>query len=209
MKIHPALLATPMALVFRLWAASLRKRGDRMDIFREHQDKKIPAIACTWHEDLFSIIALSLVSGVRPVSIISQSRDGELITRVAGKLGITAARGSSSRGGMKALKAMRRHIVEQGMTGSITVDGPRGPRRKVKEGAIYLAHKIGARILPVRASVKHKKTFNSWDKFQLPMPFTRVDYVFGEPYSIQVERMTSEILKQECLKLEEILNGLV
>ena len=116
--------------------------------------------------------------------MVSQSRDGDLIARVAHDQGIGSVRGSSSRGGTAALRAMARAMKDNGLCGGITPDGPRGPRYVLQPGALLVARLAGALIVPVALGFSRKKIFSSWDAFQLPWPFARARLVFGEPVSL-------------------------
>ena len=113
--------------------------------------------------------------------MVSQSRDGDIIARVAHDQGIAAVRGSTSRGGTGAIRALARAMKEHGLAGGITPDGPRGPRCVLQPGALLAARLAGALIVPVGLGFSRKKVFASWDAFQLPSPFARARLVFGEP----------------------------
>lgn len=113
--------------------------------------------------------------------MVSQSRDGDLIARVAHNQGIASVRGSSSRGGAAAARAMARAMKDRRLCGGITPDGPRGPRYVLQPGSLLVARLAGALIVPVALGFSRKKVFSSWDAFQLPRPFARARLVFGEP----------------------------
>ena len=102
----------------------------------------------------------------------SQNKDGELIAHCIRRFGYGAARGSSSRGGLRALIEMAHHIRNGGDC-AFTIDGPRGPRYVAQDGAVLLAHKSKAAIFCFHISMKHRIQLNSWDHFQIPCPFTR------------------------------------
>ena len=101
----------------------------------------------------------------------SLNRDGEAIAQCIQKFGYGAARGSSSRGGFRALAEMARE-VRHGRDCAFTIDGPRGPKYIAKQGPVLLALKTGAAIFCFHISMKHKIQLKSWDEFQIPMPFT-------------------------------------
>ena len=101
----------------------------------------------------------------------SMNLDGEAIAQCIQRLGYGAARGSSSRGGFRALAEMARHI-RNGRDAAFTIDGPRGPRYVAKQGPVLLAFKTGAAIYCFHISMKHKIQLKSWDEFQIPLPFT-------------------------------------
>ncbi len=107
------------------------------------------------------------------VILISRSFDGELITRILLKFGFGAVRGSSSRGAREGLLGLKR-IIENGRTAIFTADGPRGPIYQTKMGPIKLAQSTGAPIGAFHLEPEHAWTINSWDRFLVPKPFTRI-----------------------------------
>lgn len=163
-------------------------------------ENKTPFILAVWHDEIFSCIHAK--QNAKIVTVVSQSKDGEYLARVLENIGFATARGSSSRGGLSAMIQAARYIKKEGYSACISVDGPRGPRHEVKEGAVFLAHRVKAPIVPMRAVMTRGKVFNSWDRFQLPWPFSTVTIYFGEPYYIEAEELNAEVLKQECDKLK-------
>lgn len=129
--------------------------------------------------------------------MISRSADGEVIAGVANRTGWYTVRGSSSRGGRAALHEMIERLKETGLAAHI-LDGPRGPAGIVKPGVIYLANAAGAVIVPFYASARSAWYFNSWDRFMLPKPFTRVTIRFGDMISC------SDISSQEDFEQKRI-----
>ena len=193
-------------LVFRAWALTLRTEHHGMRAVHEAKGDGRYVFAI-WHDELFSMAAQCRRYPM--VTIVSQSSDGEILARVLERLGMVCARGSSSRGGLKALVGAVREMRDNGRQAVITVDGPRGPRHEVKEGVIYLAHKTGARLVPVRAFVSRAHVFTrAWDRFQLPWPFCRVRYEWGEPYAVEVDTLDAGALGRETRKLKERLDAL-
>lgn len=138
-----------------------------------------PVLFVFWHDRLLH--ACYRLSRERLVMMVSQSRDGDIIARVAHDQGIASVRGSSSRGGTAALRALARAMKEHGRCGGITPDGPRGPRHVLQAGALVASRLAGAAIVPVGLGFSRKKVFASWDAFQLPWPFARARLVFGAP----------------------------
>jgi lysophospholipid acyltransferase (LPLAT)-like uncharacterized protein len=119
----------------------------------------------------------------------SRNTDGEYIARVIRRLGYGTARGSSSRGGRRALVEMIRELRNNKDIG-FTIDGPRGPRYVAKPGAVWIAAKTGDGIFPFHLSPEKSWVFDSWDHFHIPKPFTRVLILMGPP--IFVDRDSSE-----------------
>jgi hypothetical protein len=135
--------------------------------------------------------------------MISQSSDGKIVAGVAERSGWNTVRGSSSKDGMVALKKMIANLKESKLAAHI-VDGPRGPSGKVKAGVIRLAHATDAVIVPFFVSAEKAWHFNSWDKFLLPKPFTRVLLHFGK--MTKFDRVKDkELFEKQRKSLEEIM----
>lgn len=117
------------------------------------------------------------------VVITSQNFDGEWIAGIIRRFGYGTARGSSSRGGARALVQMRRDLAS-GRAVAFTVDGPRGPARVPQPGAVFLAGATGAPILPFHIEVDRAWTMSSWDRTQVPKPFSTAAVVIGSPLRI-------------------------
>lgn len=207
MKIDPVLVAPPLTILYRLWIRSLRYRMvSGRERLQAAVDSGRPVMLAIWHEELFALTGLGItLMRDRLATVVSDSRDGELIARVLVRIGFETARGSSTRGGLKALQQLRRSM-EQGRIGVITVDGPRGPRQKVKDGAVYLAQRAGALLFPVRSRLSRLHVFErSWDHFQLPMPFSACDVHLGEPLEFPEGKLDAEALAGGNRRLEEAM----
>jgi len=209
MRIKPNLISPALTLLYRAWAGSIRYDDcGELHVILDALAIGRPVMLAIWHAELFSLIGygISRLDG-KVATVVSDSRDGEIIAQVLERIGYGTARGSSTRGGLKALIALRRYI-DQGRIGVITVDGPRGPRHKVKDGAVYLAHKTGALLFPVRSRPAVKHVFeHSWDRFELPMPFCRCPVHFGAPLEFSGDKPTPELLDQGKLRLEVALHA--
>lgn len=136
--------------------------------------------------------------------MISQSRDGELISRFINYMGIKSIRGSSTRGGKGAFMNLARQI-RRGYHAAITPDGPKGPRYIAQKGAIYLSKISRAPIVPVTYNARRKKVFNSWDRFLFPLPFSRVIVIYGDPIVVP-EDADSRMIEEKRFELERSLN---
>jgi len=151
-------------------------------------------IYCLWHRAV--ILATIYFRGYPAVVMISQSFDGELITRAAAKLGFGAARGSSSRGSLEGLLGMRK-ALEEGRPAIFTADGPRGPIYKTKMGPIKLAQMTGFPATAFYLLPEHTWQAKSWDRLLVPKPFSRVIVSFTR--GIPVDRDATDL---EPLRLE-------
>ncbi len=175
------MLAPLVALGTLLLCATLRREILHKDREESVKRRESGVIYSLWHGRMF--FPIYYFRGLRVSILASQSRDGELITGVLQILGQKVIRGSSSRGGARALVELRRRL-EAGQDVALTPDGPRGPRHRVQPGIIDLASRTGAPILPVAFGASREKTFQSWDRFCLPLPFSRVALVFGPPMEV-------------------------
>lgn len=137
-----------------------------------------PVLFVFWHDRL--LYCSYHLAPERLVMMVSRSRDGEIIARIAALIGIASVRGSSTRGGSAAARDLVRAIREPGVSGGITPDGPRGPRHELQAGALLVAKLAGAAIVPVAISFGRKLEFTRNAGLQLPLPFTRAFFVFGE-----------------------------
>ena len=165
---------------------------------------KLP-IYTTWHDRIFLSTYFWRERGL--VVITSKSFDGEYIARFIQRLGYGAIRGSSSRGGAKALVEMI-NSMSTGHPMAFTVDGPRGPRYQAKLGPIILAKKTGNPILPFVIEPQKFWAVKSWDKMQIPKPFTQASVIIGEP--IYVDATADEAEAQAKLTaLQRSLDDLV
>ncbi len=117
------------------------------------------------------------------VVITSENFDGEWIAGIIRRFGYGTARGSTSRGGLKALLQLKRDMAAGKPTG-FTVDGPRGPARVAQPGALWLAKATGNPVLPFHLEANRYWSVKSWDRTQIPKPFTTVALAVGEPFDV-------------------------
>lgn len=207
----PGLLSLPLCAFHWLWCATLRLDEEGFDGVRSMFDRKTNMVIAIWHDELFSLMPYKRT--LRASAVISRSHDGDWVAALLERNGVGAARGSSSRGGMSALREMTQR-VRDGESAIITVDGPRGPRHKAKPGAIHLAVRENVPIVPCRLFIEHSKKLGSWDRFQLPLPFSRVRMIWGEPYMPTAQPDGTSFnddtqLAAACAELERRLNDLL
>lgn len=140
-----------------------------------------PTVFMIWHRDQ---IPLTLLNKNRNIGVlVSQSKDGELIAGPISRLGYVPVRGSSTRGGTKALKALINHLKISSV--AITPDGPKGPIYSIKDGLLTTAFLSKRAIIPVAIDVSREWTFNSWDKFRFPKPFSKLRMKYGKEYYVR------------------------
>jgi len=180
---HKRLLGSIIAWTIRLVTATVRVRiagRAAIDALLQRGER---IIYCFWHGR--QAILLKAHEGEDVVIMVSLSQDGTLQKRVVEHYGYDTVRGSSSRRGVVALLQMKRMIAEDAYIGALAVDGPGGPREQVKAGAATLASKAGAHLVPLTAAYARRWTLGSWDRLQIPWPFSRAWMVYGEPIAVQ------------------------
>ena len=163
-----------------------------------------PPLFVLWHNRLLYLGYRLAREGI--VIMASRSRDGDLIARVAADHGIAAVRGSTTRGGSSAARAMARAMRERELAGALTPDGPRGPRYRLQPGALLVARLAGAPVVPVALGFSRRKELSSWDGFLLPLPFARARIVYGEPF-VPPGDLDAARLELARLDLEARLNA--
>jgi hypothetical protein len=171
-------LGVVVFLAISLWKATLR-----MSIVGEEHRRAIRAkgkkpLHAIWHQRMVGGILAHRGEGY--VTMASQSEDGEIIATFLKYWGFVAARGSSSRGGDVA-SAEFLEALKSAPGGALTPDGPRGPARTCKRGILVLAEQGDGLVLPSSSSSSNPRFLNSWDRFLLPLPFSRCVVVFGPP----------------------------
>ena len=126
------------------------------------------------------------------VVITSENFDGEWIAGIIERFGYGTARGSSSRGAIKALHQLKRDMAE-GKPVGFTVDGPRGPARLAQAGAVWLAKATGNPVVPFHLEASSAWTVNSWDRTQIPKPFSTVSIAMGEPFTVAADASEADV----------------
>jgi lysophospholipid acyltransferase (LPLAT)-like uncharacterized protein len=140
-----------------------------------------PQVFILWHETLLPLLWLHRNQGV--AIVVSEARDGQYLSDLATALGYGAVRGSSSRGGARALLGAVRQL-QAGRSVAFTPDGPRGPRREIKPGFVAAAQRGGGLIVPVHAEANRAWRLHSWDRFMIPKPLARVRVTYGQTFEV-------------------------
>ncbi len=182
--------------IIRLIGPTLRVKISCEDGAQQTLDQR-PLIGSFWHSCLIPATYICRDLGVRVMS--SNSYDGEYMGRIIHKFGFVAVKGSSSRNAVRALLGLRR-ALEAGWTVAFTLDGPRGPRHKVKPGPVALARSSGVPLTMFHAAVDKAWVLNTWDRLMIPVPFSRVLVRFGklipvprEVTDADLDRYTNEL----------------
>lgn len=182
----------------------------RFDVDGEHHRQSIltagrQPIYAFWHDRILTGTYFFRDLGI--VVLTSKSFDGEYIARCLTRFGFGAVRGSSSRGGVRGLVEMIR-LMKDGLPMAFTVDGPRGPRYDAKSGPLLLAKKTGNPILPFIIESKAFWQVKSWDRLQIPKPFSRTRVFFSEP--IFVPRDADDaVIELKRTEMQNALDGMV
>jgi hypothetical protein len=192
--------------LIRLYTLTFHSRVENERSWQERVENGGAVLLCTWHQQFFSAIRhFRKYRRYHPSLMISRSRDGDIIARVAGLTGWHAVRGSSSRDGSQALATMVEALSENRLAVHI-VDGPNGPAGRVKAGAIALAHAADAVIVPFYVTADRAWYFNSWDRFFIPKPFARVVLRFGETITLEATE-NSDAFEEQRLALERTMRS--
>lgn len=170
------------ALYIRLVWATGRWRVENQDIPRRYWDKGETFLLSFWHGHI-----MMMIYGwdrKNPMHmLISQHRDGQLISRTIGHFGIRTVVGSSSKGGAGALRQMVK-LLKSGDYVGITPDGPRGPRMRAADGVVAIARMAGVPIIPCALASRRRKLARSWDRFQIALPFSEGLILWGDPIAV-------------------------
>lgn len=140
-----------------------------------------PCVFAFWHYSLVYVVHLSRDGSWVPM--VSASGDGEYVARILEGLGHRTVRGSSGRGGVRALREMLKLIGEDG-NGAIVADGSQGPPLVLQGGVVLMAGHLGIPVVPICWAADRYWTFKSWDRTVLPKPFSRIRVVLGRPFSV-------------------------
>jgi lysophospholipid acyltransferase (LPLAT)-like uncharacterized protein len=166
-----------VSLLARTWQVE-RLHASRYELVRR---SAAPVVFLLWHETLLPLLWCHRRQGIGVVA--SENYDGRYVTDYARRLGYETIGGSSSRGGARAFRRVLR-LLGEGRTVAITPDGPRGPRRVLKKGALVAAQRVGAQVMPVHAWSGEAWRLRSWDRFLVPRPFTEVRVAYGVPFAV-------------------------
>lgn len=194
----PRVAGLILSVVMRLWFATCRKvflapdPSLRINHVRTAADTQ-QFILCVWHDAVMApIFAAPSYARRQTCCLVSQHQDGSILADVLRRLGYSTVRGSSKRGGAQALKQLITDMDGKNIV--ISPDGPRGPRREMKAGAVYLASQTRRRIVPGGYAAKRAwRVKASWTDLLVPWPFTTVYLVSGEPIAIPPDLSREEL----------------
>ena len=201
------ILSIAMYCCVRVLHLTYRYRFVGVEKLKKIKNNNKNFIFAIWHQNLFTGILSQ--KGHPYIVIVSKSKDAEAVAFTCKKFGNYVVRGSSrkgevDKGGRFAKEEMIEHL-KLGHPGAVTVDGPKGPALKVKPGIIDMAKQSRALLVPYNTCSAHYWCFKSWDKFQLPKPFSKVLISYGDP--IEVDPSCGDFEKDQIV-LENALNEL-
>ena len=188
----------------QLLGSTLRWKTDGLQHFDAIVAGGHQPVMAFWHGRILPATYYFRRRGI--VVITSENFDGEWIAGIIERFGYGTARGSTSRGGRKALLQLTRDMAA-GRSAAFTVDGPRGPARVAQPGAVWLAKATGNPVLPFHLEASTAWTLNSWDRTQIPKPFSTVAIAMGEPFHVDAEADEAG-LERARVMLEERLKVL-
>jgi lysophospholipid acyltransferase (LPLAT)-like uncharacterized protein len=203
-RIEAGLIAAAGYWIVRAIGSTLRWKTEGLEHFSAIAGSGRQPIMAFWHARILPATYYFRNRGI--VVITSENFDGEWIARIIERFGYGTARGSSSRGGRKALLQLTRDMAA-GKPAGFTVDGPRGPARVAQPGAVWLAKATGNPVLPFHLEASRHWTVSSWDRTQIPKPFATVALVVGEPFEVPPDADDSRIEAARS-ELDERLHAL-
>lgn len=186
-----------LSLVIRLIYLTNKKK-----FHLEGEVLKKPFILAFWHgESLFAPLAFKKIFGLPVKSIISDHRDGEIARKTVEYFGIGSIRGSTNKGGAKALIGAIREF-KAGSCIAITPDGPKGPFHSIAGGIVLLSQKLDADIVVFTSCPKKYWQLRSWDKYKIPKPFGEIDFYYSQPFKITNlnEHQAKEVIYRAMMK---------
>jgi hypothetical protein len=195
-----ALIVPLGALVVRLLAWTWRVRMVNPEAIAPLRAANAAYILACWHGQMLPLLWAHRDQGI--AILVSEHRDGEIITRVARTIGFNSVRGSTSRGAGRALLGLVAEL-QRGRVVAVTPDGPRGPAGSFAPGALIAAQRAGVPILTVGAYASSAWSLRSWDRFLIPKPFARVSIAYGGP--ALVEGDSPRAAAGEVAKFQEML----
>jgi lysophospholipid acyltransferase (LPLAT)-like uncharacterized protein len=202
LRLSPSTARPVIGLAVHALARSWRIRLVDEERWRTLQAERRPVVFLLWHESLLPLLWQHRRQDI--AIVVSEARDGQYLSDLALSLGYRAVRGSSTRGGTRALLGAVREL-QAGRSVAFTPDGPRGPRRHLKPGVVAAAQRGGGVIVPLHAEPDRAWRLHSWDRFMVPQPLARVMIRYGRPFPVRAgEEGFAEGLEEATRRLEEV-----
>lgn len=181
-RLRVATISALGGLLLRVLGMTWRIRREGHEPFEALLAAETPFIVVFWHGEIVPVTWIHRGRGIAP--LISQHADGEIIARIVERLGYRTIRGSTTRGGVRALLEAAQQ-VQDGITIGFTPDGPRGPRHVFQPGAVIVAQRTGRPIIALGITASRAWRLRSWDRHIVPKPFARVTVRYSTPQFVQ------------------------
>ena len=181
LAISPKLAARLLGPLVSALARTWRVETVHEERWQALVDAGTPHVFLLWHDALLPLLWRH--RGRDVTIVVSEAQDGQYLSEYARRIGYREARGSSTRGGVRALVGVVKALRAGGVA-AFTPDGPRGPRRELKGGVLLAAQRGGGVVLPLHAGASQAWRLASWDRFLVPKPFARVRIVYGTPFEV-------------------------
>lgn len=198
------LLSVLASFIIRLLGTTWRIKWSGVENIELARRISRQVIFSFWHGRL---LVLSYSHRNRKIQVLaSEHPDGDLMGKIIANLGFGHLKGSTSKGGARAIRQLS-SVLRDGLDIGLAVDGPRGPRGIVQQGAVEISRLTGSAIVPLTNTARPRKLFKSWDRFQLPLPFAKIVISYGQPFVVPDDcaRREREELR---IKLQDELKGL-
>lgn len=186
---------------------TVRIKVHNFDVIKKLEMENKNYIVAFWHGSM--LIGWYLQRNKKFAALVSKSKDGDILTSILEKWNFHVVRGSSSKGGHEALDTLI-HLIEENYHLAITPDGPTGPIYKMKPGAVIVSYRTQVPLIFLGIGIKRKWKLKSWDKFEIPKPFSKVDTIYSDPILISKNATREEIsiIINECESKLNILQNL-
>lgn len=201
------------SIFVRLLFSTISVREIPNDYSRRLKRQGKCVIYAIWHAHILIPVYATRNLGIK--ALISQHRDGEYFAQIVQRLGFDVARGSTTRGGAKALLSMIKKIKDEAVSLAIAPDGPKGPRFVAQSGVIILGQKTGFPIIPVSLGLTKYWELSSWDRFRIPKPFSKAIIIYGDPIIVPpkleksgIERYRA-LVEKELIKIGDVAESIV
>ena len=191
-------------MVVQALAVELPENEHHPNYREEIENIDRPVVITGWHYSVLGFITFA--KKITMTVMVSASEDGDYVAALVRRVGFAVVRGSSNRKGMIAAKELIREM-RKGKNAAIVADGSQGPARVLQSGPLLLAAKSGRVVFPVVWSASHYFAFDTWDRLVLPKPFSKLDFVYGEPFFLP-EGLKANQLEEYRLELENRMNEL-
>ncbi|MBZ0177681.1 MAG: lysophospholipid acyltransferase family protein [Melioribacteraceae bacterium] len=188
--------------ILSIYLKTLRIEKSELLKLKRNYEVEINPVFTFWHSKMFAGWYINRSN--KSAALVSKSKDGELLTRILKNWNYKITRGSSHKGGKEALGEMI-NLIEKGYSLCITPDGPTGPPQKMKAGCVIAAKKTSVPLVLIGIGYSQKIRLNSWDRMEIPLPFSKVVVLFDEPIYVNKD-LTYDETSQIIINAEEKLN---